>query len=65
MIIKTKKDIPASEITDPLIFKKRRQIIKATLATMAAPVEYFAGIGQQYTNRFGGICPKARFLLIL
>jgi len=34
MIIKTKKDIPASEITDPLVFKKRRQIIKATLATM-------------------------------
>ena len=34
MLIKTKKDIPASEITDPLVFKKRRQIIKATLATM-------------------------------
>ena len=34
MIIKTKKDIPASEITDPLVFKKRRQIIKAALATM-------------------------------
>ena len=34
MIIKTKKDIPASEITDPSVFKKRRQIIKATLATM-------------------------------
>lgn len=34
MIIKTKKDIPASEITDPAIFKARRQIIKATLATM-------------------------------
>jgi sulfoxide reductase catalytic subunit YedY len=34
MIIKTKNDIPASEITDPSIFKKRRQIIKATLATM-------------------------------
>jgi methionine sulfoxide reductase catalytic subunit len=34
MIIKTTKDIPAREITDPSIFKKRRQIIKATLATM-------------------------------
>ncbi|WP_432742343.1 protein-methionine-sulfoxide reductase catalytic subunit MsrP [Methylobacter sp. G7] len=33
MIIKTTKDIPASEITDPLVFKKRRQIIKAMLAT--------------------------------
>ena len=34
MLIKTKKDIPASEITDPLVFRKRRQIIKAALATM-------------------------------
>ena len=34
MIIKTKKDIPASEITDALIFKERRQIIKIMLATM-------------------------------
>ncbi|MDI1291526.1 MAG: protein-methionine-sulfoxide reductase catalytic subunit MsrP [Methylobacter sp.] len=32
MIIKTTKDIPASEITDPLVFNKRRQIIKAMLA---------------------------------
>lgn len=36
MIIKTKKDIPPSEITDPLIFKDRRKIIKAMLATMVA-----------------------------
>lgn len=36
MIIKSKKEIPASEITDPLIFKERRNIIKAMLATMAA-----------------------------
>ncbi|WP_262965614.1 protein-methionine-sulfoxide reductase catalytic subunit MsrP [Methylobacter psychrophilus] len=34
MIIKTEKAIPASEITDPLVFNKRRQIIKAMLATM-------------------------------
>jgi hypothetical protein len=34
MIIKIKKDIPGSEITDPSIFSKRRQIIKATLGTM-------------------------------
>jgi methionine sulfoxide reductase catalytic subunit len=33
MIIKTKKDIPSSEITDPLIFKQRRKIIKAVLAS--------------------------------
>lgn len=36
MIIKTKKDIPPSEITDPLIFRGRRKIIKAMLATMVA-----------------------------
>ncbi|PPK77080.1 sulfoxide reductase catalytic subunit YedY [Methylobacter tundripaludum] len=36
MIIKTKKDIPSSEITDPLIFRERRKIIKAMLATMVA-----------------------------
>jgi sulfoxide reductase catalytic subunit YedY len=36
MIIKSKKEIPASEITDPLIFKERRNIIKAMLATMTA-----------------------------
>lgn len=35
MIIKSKKDIPSSEITDPLIFRNRRKIIKAMLATMA------------------------------
>ncbi|MDO9269042.1 MAG: protein-methionine-sulfoxide reductase catalytic subunit MsrP [Methylobacter sp.] len=39
MIIKTTKDIPASEITDPLIFKERRKIIKAMLATV------FSGVG--------------------
>lgn len=36
MIIKTKTDIPSSEITDPLIFKERRKIIKAVLATIVA-----------------------------
>lgn len=34
MIIKTTKDIPSGEITDPLIFKERRKIIKAVLASM-------------------------------
>jgi methionine sulfoxide reductase catalytic subunit len=33
MIIKTKKDIASSEITDPLIFNQRRIIIKALLAS--------------------------------
>lgn len=34
MIIKTKADIPSSEITDPAIFKQRRTIIKAMAAMM-------------------------------
>jgi sulfoxide reductase catalytic subunit YedY len=41
MIIKTKKTIPASEITDPQVFKERRNIIKALLAFTAMG----AGIG--------------------
>lgn len=36
MIIKTEKDIPSSEITDPLVFKQRRKIIKAILASTVA-----------------------------
>ena len=32
MIIKTTKSIPSSEITDPLVFKQRRQLIKAMVA---------------------------------
>ena len=36
MIIKTHKDIPSSDITDPLIFKQRRQIIKAMMGSLAA-----------------------------
>ena len=34
MIIKTHKTIPTSEITDPLIFKNRRQIIKALAGSL-------------------------------
>lgn len=33
MIIKTKKDIASSEITEPLIFNQRRKIIKALVAS--------------------------------
>lgn len=36
MIIKTEKDIPSSEITDPLIFHQRRKIIKALFASTVA-----------------------------
>ena len=38
MIIKTHKDIPSNEITDPLVFKQRRQIIKAMMGSLAAGV---------------------------
>ncbi len=38
MIIKTHKDIPASEITDPLVFKQRRQIIKVMMGSLVAGV---------------------------
>jgi len=46
MIIKTTKNIPASEITDPLIFKNRRKIIKAVAAAIAAG----AGIAPALAN---------------
>ena len=38
MIIKTKKIIATSEITDPELFKERRKIIKALLATTGASI---------------------------
>ena len=34
MIIKTTKAIPSSEITDPSLFKHRRQIIKGMVGTL-------------------------------
>lgn len=37
MIIKTQKTIPASEITDPLVFQQRRKIIKAMAASLLLP----------------------------
>lgn len=44
MIIKTKKEIPGSEITDPQVFQNRRQIIKAlfTLSAVGAAMPSFA-----------------------
>jgi len=59
MIIKTKKDIPSSEITDPSIFKKRRQIIKGMLATLIAG----AGISPTLANNKSvwRDLPKANF----
>jgi methionine sulfoxide reductase catalytic subunit len=38
MIIKTHKDIPSGEITDPEIFKQRRKIIKSLLAVTGASI---------------------------
>ncbi|MCK9605841.1 MAG: protein-methionine-sulfoxide reductase catalytic subunit MsrP [Methylomonas sp.] len=46
MIIKTNKAIPASEITDPLVFQQRRNIIKALLAGTLLP----AAIGSVSAN---------------
>ncbi|MEQ1531456.1 MAG: protein-methionine-sulfoxide reductase catalytic subunit MsrP [Methylococcales bacterium] len=46
MIIKTTKDIPAAEITDPQVFRDRRKLIKALLALTAvgsAGMPNFAG----------------------
>ncbi|MCQ8102697.1 protein-methionine-sulfoxide reductase catalytic subunit MsrP [Methylomonas sp. SURF-2] len=37
MIIKTTKAIPASEITDPLVFQQRRKIVKALIAGALLP----------------------------
>lgn len=34
MLIRTQKEIPGSEITDPLVFQQRRTIIKAMAATL-------------------------------
>ncbi|MEQ1485154.1 protein-methionine-sulfoxide reductase catalytic subunit MsrP [Methyloglobulus sp.] len=53
MIIKTKKDIPSSEITDPLIFKQRRKIIKAILVSAVASSNIsaaFANSKADWTN---------------
>ena len=37
MLIKTNKEIPASEITDPTVFKRRRQLIKTMVAGLILP----------------------------
>jgi sulfoxide reductase catalytic subunit YedY len=54
MLIKTKNDIPASEITDPLIFKERRKIIKSMLAMgitgIAMPSVWAETVKPKWTN---------------
>lgn len=58
MIIKTKTDIPSSEITDPLIFRERRKIIKAMLATMAAGI--YPALANSNNPAWAGL-PKGDF----
>jgi sulfoxide reductase catalytic subunit YedY len=60
MIIKTIKEIPASEITDPLVFKKRRQIIKATLATMVAGASFKSALADNDKPVWANL-PKRNF----
>jgi len=55
MIIKTKKDIPASEITDPLLFKHRRKIIKAILG-------YGIASGSLFSSAFSNSEPDWKIL---
>ncbi len=59
MIIKTKNEIPSSEITDPSIFKARRKIIKAMAAMVAG-----AGISEALASGNNGVwagLPKGDF----
>lgn len=44
MIIKTRKELPSSEITDPLVFQQRRTLIKAAMSGLLAG----AGIASAY-----------------
>jgi methionine sulfoxide reductase catalytic subunit len=51
MIIKTHKDIPSGEITDPEVFKQRRKIIKSLLAaTSASILPVWAEESKTWTN---------------
>ncbi|MGZ5029726.1 MAG: protein-methionine-sulfoxide reductase catalytic subunit MsrP [Methylobacter sp.] len=61
MIIKSKKEIPASEITDPVIFKERRNIIKAMLAVMAAGVVDISPTLAEDNNSAWANLPKGDF----
>ena len=63
MIIKTNKCIPSSEITDPAIFRQRRQIIKAMLAMGITGSGIYSGfadaIESKWQNVPKGYQPKA------
>ncbi len=60
MIIKTKQTIPASEITDPLIFKERRKIIKAMMATLVASTGITPSLADTDNLIWSGL-PKGEF----
>ncbi len=60
MIIRTTKDIPASEITDPLIFRQRRKIIKAMLATMVTGAGIAPGLANNNNSAWANL-PKGDF----
>lgn len=53
MIIKSSKEIPSSEITDPAVFGQRRKIIKAFIASIAGSSNLFATMpasGEDWKN---------------
>lgn len=60
MIIRTTKDIPASEITDPFIFRQRRKIIKAMLATMVTGAGIAPGLANNNNSAWANL-PKGDF----
>lgn len=51
MIIKTKKEIPSSEITDYHVFKQRRQIIKGLMALTGASILPTSLANTEQTNQ--------------
>jgi len=60
MIIKTTKELVASEITDISVFKRRRQIIKASLAAMVAG-EFIAPAIAANNNSNWANLPKSNY----
>ena len=61
MIIKTTKAIPSSEITDPLLFKHRRQIIKGMIGTLLTGAGVTAVLANDNKPSWGDL-PKADVL---
>lgn len=55
MIIKTDKTIPASEITDPLVFNQRRNIIKALVAGALLPSAIVDVAAKPYSPKWPGL----------